>query len=274
MIKQIVISAALLVSFAAGPKASATPALSIDNLVANYYLDRDKEGVSVLSVEEALTVAFPLSGASFTGIRRSIPANYLKNSNDLKITAVTDSHNNPVPYKTSFDKDKNLVLDIGNPKITLFGDEIFIIHYQSRGVINFLSDHQEFYPNFNGRGWAIPFNELSAIIHIPNNLAGSFKGQPVCLIDSGSCNIKTINKDKETQVLISANNSLSAHQSLTAKIPFKNGTFKPYAQNHLLNLLKVIGVVALLLLALLAVASGTRRLIAIIWHRGPPEKHL
>lgn len=274
MIKHIVISAALLGGILAGPKASAAPVLSVDNLVANYYLDRDKQGVSVLSVEEALTVAFPLSGASFTGIKRSIPANYLKNSNDLKVTSITGSHNNPLPYKTSYDRQRNLVLDIGNPKITLFGDQIFIIRYQSRGVINFLAGHQEFYPNFNGRGWAIPFNKLSAVVHMPKNLAGNINGQPICMTDSGSCNIKTINKDKETQVLISANNSLSAHQSLTAKIAFKNGTFKPYSQNHLLNLLKIVGLIALSLLVLLALAATTHRLIAMIWHKESTKKHL
>ena len=269
MKKTALLTAVILWFFA--PLAAAQPAskpnIIIDNLVANYYLDKNSGGVSVLSAEEDFTVSFPLSGATFSGFVRTIPTSYLKNSNDLKIISVTDATGSNIPYKTSYDKDKNLMLNVGDPDIKVYGNQTYSIRYQAKGVINTLKDHQEFYPNFNGRGWDVSFNGISATIHLSNSLAESLKNQPVCYIDSGNCQIQSIKKATETQIQVKALNTLQAHQSLTAKLSFKTGTFTAYKQGGLGSVLKKVGLLTVIIVGLLALLAGTRRLFKIIWHR-------
>lgn len=224
------------------------PSFTVDGLTANYYLDRNSDGISTLVAEETFNIIFPSSGTSFSGFTRAIPTQYLKNSNDLQVTSVTDITGKSVKYGLSKDADQNLVVNVGDPAITVFGSQTYMIRYQAKGVINFLSDHQEFYPNFNGRGWDVPFNNVGAVIHLTPNLASSLNGKPKCLIDAGNCKVEENKNASETTYIITALNRLAAHQSLTAKLSFKAGTFKPYAQSKWLKWLEFVGVVLALLL--------------------------
>jgi hypothetical protein len=243
-----------------GTASAAEPSFTVDSLTASYYLDRDVKGISTLAAEEAFDIQFPSSGTSFTGFTRSIPAQYLKNSNELKISAVTDASGTSIPYKTSYDSDKNLVITVGNPNITVFGSQTYFIRYQSKGVINFLTDHQEFYPNFNGRGWSVPFRTINAQIHLTPAVADNLRGKPECFIDAGKCAVEQSKDASGTLVKVSSLNQLAAHQSLTTKLSFKQGTFKPLKSGGLTHSLKVIGLSVLGIIVALGLIAGFREM--------------
>ncbi len=268
MNKTILIGAVVVLNFLMGSSAfAAAPSFTVNSLTASYYLDRNSTAVSTLVAEEVFNIQFPSGGASSTGFTRSIPTRYLKNSNDLRIIAVTDASGASVPYKTNYDADKNLILAIGNPGITLFGGHTFSIRYQAKGVINFLSDHDEFYPNFNGRGWQQGFGAVAAVIHLSNSLAAQMMGNPQCFIDAGRCQFVTEKKGNETQITVRSLNQLAANQSLSAKLDFKKGTFKPYKQNQTAKNLKLAGLIVAVILGLLLVIAASRTALTRLWRR-------
>jgi hypothetical protein len=237
---------------------AAEPSFKINSLTANYYLDRDSKGISTLAAEEAFDIKFPSSGASFTGFSRTIPTQYQRHTNELKITGVTDASGTNVPYKTNYDGDKNLVITVGNPSITVFGSQTYFIRYQAKGVINFLSDHQEFYPNFNGRGWSVPFSTISAQIHLTSAVADNLSGKPECLIDAGKCTVEQSKEANGTLIRVSSQNNLAAHQSLTAKLSFKQDTFQSLKTGGPTHLLKVFGLSIIAIILVLGITASIR----------------
>ena len=124
---------------------AASQSFSIDSFVGTYYLDRDKQGGSILTVEEAFVAVFPSSNPSFSGLSRSIPARYQDRDTELKITSVSDSSGKTIPYSTRKDSDHNLVITIGDSSITVYGYQTYNLKYQARGTVDFLNDHDEFY---------------------------------------------------------------------------------------------------------------------------------
>lgn len=244
---------------------AAEPQFEAESLNANYYLARDSKNVAVLAVEEVFIIRFPTSGNSFTGFHRSIPTRYLDHDIELEISGVTDTNGTAVPYHTQKDADHNLVVIIGNPAITVYGQQSYILKYQSRGVVNFFDDRQEFYPNFNGRGWSQSFGSISGTIHLSNDLAGQLKSPLECFIDSGECAIASEKRQNETLFTAKSQNLLSAGQSLSAKLTFSPATFEPLKKNTALDWIKNLGLFAAAVIGLLALAAGVRTILTIIW---------
>jgi hypothetical protein len=215
-----------IVSAQALPK---TSTIIFDSFTGTYHLSRDANGRSLLTSEEVILADFPDSG-NFSGITRAIPKSYQGQNVDVKVLNVTDAAGTPVPYKTSSDETGNLVVTTGNPAITLFGLQTFRISYQTRDVVNLNTSQNEFLLNVNGRGWDQPFNQVTAIVHIPKSFSSSFTSNPACYIGylnttNLKCSVSSQTTPLETLVTAKALGALAAHSALVIKLDFKPATF-------------------------------------------------
>ncbi len=220
--------------------AQAQPNFSLDSFIGTYNLDRDKNNVSVLNAEEVLVARFS-PDSRFYGLKRSIQTGYQDHSISLKVISVTDASGNSLPYQLEPDASGNKVINIGDPRITVFNLQTYRIKYQSRGVVNFYGDRDEFLLNVNGRGWEQTFGKTEAIIHIPKALADNLAGQPACYIGSqdktfNDCEVKSQPGTDDTIVTGRATSRLTAHQGLVVKIDFKKGTFSQVPKSRNIKL--------------------------------------
>jgi hypothetical protein len=192
-----------------------------------YHLSRDASDLSLLTVEENISAHFPSNG-NFSGISRQIPKNFQGRSVEVKVLSVQDAASNPVPYKTTSNKD-NVVVTTGDPDIKLIGSQIFKINYQAKGVVNLAANQDEFLLNINGRGWDQPFGRVSGTLHIPTSFAADLRNSATCYLstDNLKSNNCQINSQKtNSEFLLSAKAApVAAHQALIIKVDFKPATF-------------------------------------------------
>ena len=224
----------LLILAVPQPKISAQalppqPRIIFNSFAGSYHLSRDASGRSLLTTEEVILAEFPGSG-NFTGITRAIPKTYQGHSVDVRVLSVTDAAGSPVPYKTSTDASNNLIVTTGDPAITLFGPQTFRISYQTRDVVNLNTPQNEFLLNINGRGWDQPFNQVSAVVHLPKTFIASLSNKPGCYIgylnsSSLNCSVTSQTTDTENLISVKALGPIAAHNALVAKLEFKPATF-------------------------------------------------
>jgi hypothetical protein len=235
----------------AQPKTS-QPQIIFNSFTGIYHLSRDSKGLSLLTIEETILADFPGNG-SFYGITRVLPKSFQSHSLNIKVLNVSDAAGNIVPFKTSEDKDGNLVITTGDPGITLYGSQTIKIRYQTTGVVNLEKAADEFLLNVNGRGWNQGFNKVNATVHIPASFQASLKGKPSCYIalnnvNNANCEISIKNSPQET-LITSRAQSLAAHQALVLKLNFKHATFTnshaSAGKKIILSLAAIIGAVAL-----------------------------
>jgi hypothetical protein len=202
--------------------------ITFNSFTGIYRLSRDSRGLSLLTTEETILADFPGSN-SFYGITRTIPLNFQDHSLNVKVLNVSDAAGNIVPYKTSKDKNGNLVITTGDPNITLYGSQTIKIRYQTTGVVNLNSKSDEFLLNVNGRGWNQVFNRVDATVYIPAIFQASLKSQPVCYLvlnitTNNNCQIN-VKKSPQQTIITSRAQSLQPHQALVLKMEFKPSTF-------------------------------------------------
>ena len=205
------------------------PAIAFDSFNGTYHLSRDANGRSLLTSEEVILADFPGNG-QFYGITRSIPKTYQGRSVDVRVLNVTDASGNPVPYKTASDKSGELVLTIGDNGITIYGLQTYRISYQTRDVINLNTPQNQFLLNVNGRGWSQPFNQVSAVVHLPASFSADLTSKPSCYIGylnatSLECSVTTQKQAGETVITSKAIGQVAPQHALVVKLNFKLATF-------------------------------------------------
>lgn len=222
-----------------------------DSFNATYRLSRDAQNRSLLTTEEVILAGFP-AGGSYTGITRTIPQNYQNNDVKVKVLNVLDTASRPLPFKTTTDKDGNLVLSTGDPAILVYGTQTFRINYQTRDVINIKSKENEFLLTVNGRGWSQPFNKVAAVVHIPSSFHSNITATPECYMGYGTersstCEIISEKKADETVITAKSLETVKANQSLVIKILFKDATFAQAAKP--VDRTLIVGGIATLIIA-------------------------
>ena len=126
-----------------------------------------------LSISERLDVAF------FTphhGIYREIPVSYRRPTGeniaiDLNVTDVS-LDNGSVPYTTRR-SGRNLLIRIGDPDRTITGAHSYTIRYAvDRALLFNNEDYIQLYWNATGNDWQIPIDHATAIVRLPESVAG------------------------------------------------------------------------------------------------------
>jgi uncharacterized membrane protein len=104
------------------------------------------------------------------GIYRNIPVvlnnSYGKLSTKVYQVSVVDDIGQAYQF-TDYYSGNDFVIKIGDPNATISGVKTFVIYYSIRRVVNFFSDHDEFYWNVTGNEWSVPIASAQATVSLP-----------------------------------------------------------------------------------------------------------
>lgn len=226
-----VLLAALLCLSPAVVHAQDTQNFTIQSFSADYYLSRDAQHISKMSVAEKIVAQFPDFDQNH-GILRAIPLTYQGHDVGLTIDKIADAGGTKLPYTTD-SQNGNLVLKIGDPTRYVHGQQEYDISYHMQNVTQKFSDHDELFWDVNGDQWQQPFDAVSARIHVPADLAGALKTDKRCYTGTyGStqtdCAISTTKSGTDTVVTVTATRALDVNETLTFALGFTPGTFVAY----------------------------------------------
>lgn len=245
------IIAGLAVGFAA-PMASAqnTQNFTITSFEADYFLNRNAEKTSILNVIERITARFPDFDQNH-GILRAIPETYQGHTVSLSLESIKSERGERLNY-TTYKENDNLVLKIGDADRFVHGQQIYVIRYTLRNVINFQPNQDELYWDVNGEQWRQNFGAVSAKVHIPQALTNQLKEQQICYAglsgssDQARCTINRQTVDNETIITAEARN-LQPYETLTFALAFNKGLFAPgpeIAREERIQVAKIVAAVA------------------------------
>lgn len=231
-------------------QSSSAQNFSILDFSADYFLDRNSQKTSVLSVNERIIAQFPNYDQNH-GILRAIPQRYQDHTLSLKINSVKDDKGNPLSY-TTYKQADNLVLKIGDGDRYVHGVQTYVINYQMSNVVSIFSDHEEFYWDVNGDQWPQTFEAVKANIHISNELANSLQDRQACYSGSfgqteSQCEINRLTSDSKTVVNVSNKRFLGPNQTLTFVLGFSKDTFTlgpEVTHEKIVHNLKIAGAIA------------------------------
>ena len=155
--------AVALAMFAAARPVSADEGWVITSFQSHITVNRD----STLAIIETIRVNF---ATEHHGIFRTIPLRYRYDDNhdryyNLRVESVTDGTKD-VPYDAYVDSD-NEVIKIGDPTVTVSGDQVYVIHYSVEGAMNSFSDHDELFWNVDGALWPVAKESVTAHVTTP-----------------------------------------------------------------------------------------------------------
>lgn len=194
----------------------------INNFQADYRLTtEDPQGL--LHVKERIDLTFH----DFNhGILRALPETYNSQNLHSHVDSVTRADGSKWKF-TSSTQNSNLVLKIGDPNITLTGQQTYVISYTMRNVVRFFDDHDELYWNVNGTQWQQPFEKVEATVKLPSQVKLQ-EGKLVCYTgaftsSSKICDITANGNTVTTHTL----QALGPYETLTYAIGFDKGVFRP-----------------------------------------------
>ncbi|WP_162243184.1 MULTISPECIES: DUF2207 domain-containing protein [unclassified Leifsonia] len=224
----LTIAAAIAVGGALLP---AAPALAdvddftFESFSGDYSLDRDADGHSTVTTVETLVALFPDADQN-RGIRRNLNADYDGHPTELTIVSVTDGDGRERAYEE--DSDDGVV------SLTIAGDEYvhgrqtYVITYTEKYLDRYYADTdaQEFYRDTNGTDWAQPFGQVTATVHLSDELLEARTGNADAASgaegENGPAEITETADGYEF-----AASDVGPHENLTFSIGFENGTFTP-----------------------------------------------
>ncbi len=222
----------LLVMLAPVPvRAQDAQNFTIRSFEGDYYLARDAQHISALTVHEKIVAQFPDFDQNH-GILRALPQTYQGHSVGLQIDRVTDASGYQLKYTTSTSND-NTVLKIGDPDKYVHGIAEYDISYHLQNVTAKYSDHDEFFWDINGDQWQQPALSVTARVHVPAELAGSLWTDQRCYTGThGSmqmeCTIDAHKTANETLVTFNASHTMNAGETLSVVLGFTPDTFAKY----------------------------------------------
>ena len=121
-----------------------------DFIIENFNGDITIQKNGIVSVEETIDVLFY---EARHGIYRDMPYVYKRDDNtkiytDIAVNTVTDGTNN-IPFEISRNQ-SNLRIKIGDPKVTVTGNQKYVINYSVSGVLASFNEYDEVYWNVTG----------------------------------------------------------------------------------------------------------------------------
>ncbi|WP_036283621.1 DUF2207 domain-containing protein [Microbacterium luticocti] len=209
---------------------------SFRSMHADYTIGREKDGTSTLRVVETFVAVFPGSDQNH-GMRRSIPDSYNGQPLDPHLVSVTDGQGHP--RAAEVDDDDGAFTITSRADGFVHGEQTYVFTYTLRHVTWTFgdTDADEFYWDVNGVDWAQRFDDVSATLHVPAELAASMTGGQACYAGRQGvavrCEISTQpGADGAVRVEASAG-ALSPGETMTIAVGFRQGTFVPFDASFL-----------------------------------------
>jgi len=229
---RLAFSAAVIVSMAlvgvlagaAAPAVAATDDFEIASFDAEYFLGRTADGDATLRTVEQIVAVFPDFDQN-RGIERALPRDYGNVSLSLSVVGVTDAAGNTVNYSLREDGDFT-VLRIGDRNRYVHGQQTYRIEYVQKNVIRPFGDTgaDEFYWDVNGTGWAQPFGEVSATVHLGDGLASELTGGLACY-QGGYGGSKECSIDRAGDTITASARALGGYENMTIAVGFSPDAF-------------------------------------------------
>ncbi|HEY8914237.1 DUF2207 domain-containing protein [Lacisediminihabitans sp.] len=224
LILTAMLAAAILLGVA-GPASAGVDDFSFSSFDGQYTLGRDAAGRSVLTVVETLVAVFPQTDQNH-GIRRELVDTYDGHPTDLTVKSVTDGNGGPRGFTT---ETNNEFLDVTIASDSfVHGAQTYVITYEQHNVTRYFADTRadEFYWDTNGTGWAQPFGEVTATVHLAPSLLPRLTGKADAASGAqGASGPATVARTDDGFAF--GAKSLGAGQNLTFAIGFAPGTFTP-----------------------------------------------
>ncbi|WP_432559319.1 DUF2207 domain-containing protein [Granulicoccus sp. GXG6511] len=222
-----------------------TNQFTITHFTGDYVLEQQPDGTTDVLVTERIEAFFPAAGTN-RGIVRAIPLHYQDHTNTLTELTVTgdvrtrsprsgrgeesDAAGAPQPFTRTETKGV-VLLRIGDANRSLQrGRQVWEIRYRLGDVALNTPDlrAQEIYLDANGSGWEVPFNRVTANLHVPGELAARLNGNAACYWGpegaTNTCQVTTRTNGGGTVVTGTVQN-LDRRSGLTLAVGFENGTF-------------------------------------------------
>lgn len=233
--------------------ASSTNNFYFTDAVFDYYLDRAEDGTSKMHVEETLTAVFPDTNQNH-GITRSIPytnqggTNVTAESKNALNFKVKRNGKNENVAKTSTENGA-YIFYVGDKNTYVHGEQVYNLSYDFTNVItrfsemtteqvqciqapcpaqSTLHEYQEIYWDTNGTGWNQTFENLTANLHLPDDVMDKvLTSQTSCYVGRYGSNNQSrcrfYKSDSNTITFTTTN--LKAGENLTFAVDFEAGTF-------------------------------------------------
>lgn len=247
-------------SFLSAPVHASTQDFYFKSFDADYYLEKDEEGVSHLRVEETLVAVFPESNQNH-GIDRVIPfinqdgKNItLENLNNKNLTVTRNG--NSEPFTVSKSSATDYTVRIGSASSYVHGEQKYKLSYTFDKVIAEFPDSllQELYWDTNGTGWYQKFDELTATVHMPKDIIEKWNKKPSCYVGNyGEKGSERCKIEYTDDGIIFKTSNLRPQENLTFDLEFEKGTFTiPAPKTNYTaiiiiatNIILIIGIIAL-----------------------------
>jgi uncharacterized membrane protein YgcG len=192
--------------------------------IANFSADMDVHKDGSADIRERLALVFI---GEYHGIRRMIPVDYpgpdgSNYSIFLSVRGVTDDEGHKLKYSLST-QGSYRVIKIFIPDATDTTKRVDI-SYSVRNAVKFFEDHDEFYWNVTGNGWAVPIDAASAYVRFPPDAQGKLRAQAFAGVfgstDRANTDIQGAN------VLAESPNPLPARGGLTVDVFLPKGVLE------------------------------------------------
>lgn len=271
-----------------GPKTTYSPStyssansFYFKDFTADYFLWRDENGTSRLTVFEELTAVFPSSNQNH-GITRVIPftnndgKNLTMNTGDtIYIDVLRNGEEEPVSKVEVGDGYYNVY--IGDADEYVHGEQVYDLTYEFENVMLDEDGWQELYWDANGNDWSQRFDQVTARVHLSDNIADAFAGDALCFVGkygstgSSRCSIEEYTEDVEvfdgmrsSKYIEFTAKRLTSRETLTFDLKFDPGTFAPaptnYDYRYMIAAIGItIGTIIMIIFMILAVKSVAKK---------------
>lgn len=214
------------------------------NFTADYYLTKADDGTSKLHVKEVLTAEFDNSSQNH-GIIRVIPRTNQSGANQVvanerSLNLQVQQGDEPAHIDHIVDGDDAYTIYIGDPNQFIQGTQVYTLEYDFSDVITeFTADDtnvsgqpdvakawQELYWDTNGTGWSQRFDQVTANLHLPDDIKDHVTPDINCYtgayssINQSRCQIK-----KTADGFTFTAENLKAGENLTFDVTFDPDTF-------------------------------------------------
>ena len=227
-----------------------------DDFTADYYLKKDADGVSRLTVKESLTAVFPDFNQN-KGICRQVP---YTNRDGMNVTMSTRPNATSLNLKRNGLKEPVYSVDRGSDYYEVCtGDESYVkgrqtytMEFEFTKVVTDFDSYQELYWDTNGNGWKQKFNKVTARVHFDKETSKDYAGKEWCYVgkygDSGQSRCKIT---KTLDGLEFTASDLKSGENLTFDIELKPGSFvvpEPEKSYAAVVAICILGAVCLLII--------------------------
>jgi len=191
-----------------------------DFVIQSFHSDIRIQKSGEVRVTERIIVDFAQNEKH--GIYRDLPIVYEnsgeKTYTEINLASVT-RNNNPDKFKSDRNE-SNLRVRIGDPNITVTGEQTYIITYSIKGILRDFEEYDELYWNVTGNEWLTGITKASAVVRLP--VEGIIKA--ACYTGySGSkdeCS-SSVGDAKNANFLVSR--SLSPNEGMSIVVGYKKG---------------------------------------------------